>query len=144
MELTIERRCGCAQYTVGTLLLNGVYFCDTLEPPVREYGIKIPGKTAVPAGRYKLVLNDSPRFKRVLPLLIDVPGFEGVRIHPGNTAQDTQGCFLVGYNRQKGRVVQSRTVFNKLFAALTRAEKAGETLTAEIKNIKLIHTEEQK
>lgn len=134
MEITIERFYGCARYTVGRLYVNGEYFCDTLEPPVREYGVKIPGKTAVPAGKYKVVLNESPRFKRVLPLLIDVPGFEGVRIHPGNGAEDTQGCVLVGYNRQKGRVCQSRATFARLFEQLRQAEERGEALSAQIKN----------
>lgn len=138
MEITIERRYGCARYTVGALYVDGAYFCDTLEPPVREYGVKIPGRSAVPAGTYKTVLNYSARFQRVLPLLIDVPGFEGVRIHPGNGAEDTRGCVLVGFNRQKGRVLQSRATFERLFEKLRLAEQRGETVSAQIKNKEIV------
>lgn len=100
---------------------------------MRAPGVKVRGKTAVPAGRYRVVLTESPRFKRILPLLVDVPNFEGVRIHPGNTAEDTEGCLLVGFNQVKGKVVASRATFQKLFEKLWAADQAGEEIWTEIK-----------
>lgn len=132
MNLRIKRIYGDAEYTVGRLYADGTYVCDTLENCLRDFGVKVPGKTAVPAGKYKVVLNRSPRFKRVLPLLIDVPNFEGVRIHTGNSVRDTQGCLLVGYNRVKGKVLDSRAAFKRLYGLLQAAEERGEAMTVEI------------
>lgn len=92
-------------YTVGRLYADGRYVCDTLEDEVRE--VKVAGRTAIPAGRYRVVVNVSPKFGRELPRLLDVPGFEGILIHRGNTPEDTAGCILVGENRVKGKVVNS-------------------------------------
>lgn len=133
MDIAIKRIYKGAEYTVGRLSIDGKYFCDTLEDTVRAPGVKVRGKTAVPAGRYRVVLAESPRFKRILPLLVDVPNFEGVRIHPGNTAKDTEGCLLVGFNQVKGKVVASRATFQKLFEKLWAADQAGEEIWAEIK-----------
>lgn len=93
------------EYTIGRLYIDGKYFCDTLEDPVRK--VKIKGKTAIPAGTYEVIVNRSPRFKRLLPRLLNVPNFEGVLIHRGNTAEDTAGCILVGENKIKGKVINS-------------------------------------
>ena len=133
MDIAIKRIYKGAEYTVGRLSIDGKYFCDTLEDTVRAPGVKVRGKTAVPAGRYRVVLTESPRFKRILPLLVDVPNFEGVRIHPGNTAEDTEGCLLVGFNQVKGKVVGSRATFQKLFERLWAADQAGEEIWTEIK-----------
>ncbi len=133
MDIEIKRIYKGAEYTVGRLSIDGKYFCDTLENTVRAPGVKVRGKTAVPAGRYRVVLTESPRFKRILPLLVDVPNFEGVRIHPGNTAEDTEGCLLVGFNQVKGKVVASRATFQKLFEKLWAADQAGEEIWTEIK-----------
>lgn len=133
MKLFLMRIYGDAEYTVGRLYADGCYVCDTLENCLRDFGVKVPGKTAVPAGIYKVVLNWSPRFKRVLPLLVDVPNFEGVRIHTGNTVRDTSGCLLVGYNRAKGKLLDSRAAFKRLYGLLQAAEERGEEMTAEIK-----------
>lgn len=133
MDIEIKRIYKGAEYTVGRLSIDGKYFCDTLENTVRAPGVKVRGKTAVPAGRYRVVLTESPRFKRILPLLVDVPNFEGVRIHPGNTAEDTEGCLLVGFNQVKGKVVDSRATFQKLFEKLWAADQAGEEIWTEIK-----------
>lgn len=133
MDIEIKRIYKGAEYTVGRLSIDGKYFCDTLENTVRAPGVKVRGKTAVPAGRYRVVLTESPRFKRILPLLVDVPNFEGVRIHPGNTAKDTEGCLLVGFNQVKGKVVASRATFQKLFEKLWAADQAGEEIWTEIK-----------
>lgn len=133
MDIEIKRIYKGAEYTIGRLSIDGKYFCDTLEDTVRAPGVKVRGKTAVPAGRYRVVLTESPRFKRILPLLVDVPNFEGVRIHPGNTAKDTEGCLLVGFNQVKGKVVASRATFQKLFEKLWAADRAGEEIWTEIK-----------
>ncbi len=133
MDIEIKRIYKGAEYTIGRLSIDGKYFCDTLEDTVRAPGVKVRGKTAVPAGRYRVVLDESPRFKRILPLLVDVPNFEGVRIHPGNTAEDTEGCLLVGFNQVKGKVVASRATFQKLFEKLWAADQAGEEIWTEIK-----------
>lgn len=117
--------------TLGELFLNNAFECYTLEDAVRE--VKIPGQTAIPAGRYELVLSWSPRFKRVLPELLGVPNFTGIRIHPGNTAEDTEGCILVGRVKVKEAVLQSRLAFEALFDKLELAAAQGEEMEIEIR-----------
>lgn len=93
------------------------FLCYTLEDPVREPGVKIPGKTAIPEGRYRVVLTLSPRFGEWVPLLLDVPMFVGIRIHWGNSAKDTEGCILVGDDPTLSRdnwVGKSRVAYNRL------------------------------
>lgn len=119
MKIKLKRTFKGAEYTIGKLYLNDEYFCDTLEDVVRPEGRKIAGKTAIPTGEYKVVLTESKRFKKLLPLLINVPDFTGVRIHSGNTHHDTEGCILVGENKVKGRVINSRATMNRLMAQLT-------------------------
>lgn len=120
MQIQIKRHFKGPQYTVGRLFVDGIYECDTLEDTVRPDGVKIAGQTAIPAGTYKVTITYSPRFKKMLPLLHNVPNFTGVRIHTGNTHEDTDGCILVGYNRVKGRVCDSRAAFRRLFAKLEK------------------------
>ena len=98
----------------------------------RPAGQKVPGQTAVPAGVYEAVLTLSPRFKRVLPLLLDVPGFEGILIHRGNTAKDTAGCILLGENREPGKVVNSGHYEIMLTQQLKEAQANGEEIWIEI------------
>ena len=105
MKLTLKRIFKGEKYTIGDLYIDGTWFCNTLEDAIRD--IKVYGETAIPAGTYKVTITFSPRFRRWLPLLHDVPYFEGVRIHRGNTAEDTHGCILVGQNKIKGQVVNS-------------------------------------
>jgi len=105
MKLLLKRIALKEKYTIGKLYIDGEFFSDTLEDPVREE--KIYGETAIPKGTYKVTITLSPRFRRWLPLLHDVPNFEGVRIHRGNTPEDTHGCILVGQNKIKGQVVNS-------------------------------------
>jgi hypothetical protein len=105
-------------YTIGRMFVDGHYFCDTLEDTVRPDGVKIKGKTAIPAGTYKGGISYSPKFKKNLPYIENVPMFDGIRIHTGNTAIDTEGCILVGYNKVVGKVIDSTVAFTKLFQYL--------------------------
>jgi len=114
MKITIKRTFKGSDYTIGKMYLDGHYLCDTLEDTVRPEGTKIAGQTAIPAGTYKCKKTWSPRFKKVLPEILNVPNFSGVRIHTGNTAKDTEGCILVGLNKIKGTVVNSGTTFDFL------------------------------
>lgn len=132
MNIIIKRIFKGPDYTIGKLYIDGKYFCDTLEDTVRPAGVKIPGKTAIPAGKYKIKLTESLRFGRLMPRLENVPGFMGVLIHSGNTAEDTEGCILVGKNRVKGKVLDSRETFAKFLRLLFVAERGGETLEIEI------------
>lgn len=113
MVITIKRLYKTDTSTIGELLINGIFECFTLEDTERK--VKIKGETAIPKGTYKVIINESNRFKRLLPLLIDVPDFEGVRIHSGNSNHDTEGCILVGKTRNKNYIGQSRKAFDKLF-----------------------------
>lgn len=112
MKLTLTRIAKRADYTIGRLAdEKGEKICDTLEPTWRDYKggeKKVKGRSAVPEGTYRVVVTRSPRFGRYLPLLVGVPGFEGVRIHSGNTSRDTEGCMLVGQNLQAGKLLWSR------------------------------------
>lgn len=108
MKITIKRTFKGAEYTIGKLYIDGAYFCDTLEDTVRPAGVKIAGKTAIPAGTYKVKKTMSPRFKKILPEILNVKNFSGVRIHAGNTHADTEGCVLLGLNKVKGQVIHSQ------------------------------------
>ena len=110
---------------------RGGYFCDTLEPTWRDYrhgGRKIKGRSAIPEGRYPVVITWSPKMKQWLPLLVNVPMFSGIRIHAGNTAEDTQGCILVGQNLKKGMVLNSRTWLKRLKDKIVEAKERGEAV----------------
>lgn len=109
MKVEVKRTFKGPEYTIGKLYIDGHYLCDTLEDTVRPVGVKIAGKTAIPAGTYKVRKTMSPRFKKVLPEILNVRGFTGVRIHAGNTAIDTDGCLLLGLNKKKGQVLESQT-----------------------------------
>ena len=142
MEIRINRIASKEYYTIGKLYINGTYFCDTLEDTDRGLADtmqvneilakKVKAQTAIPTGKYDIILSFSPRFKRVLPLLLSVKGFEGIRIHAGNTAEDTEGCLLVGENKEKGKVLNSRATFERLMAILLECEKRKEKVTITI------------
>lgn len=149
MELLVKRKYLKNEYTIGQLWIDGKYFCDTCEDKVRDYNkdgdlldkgeTKVYGKTAIPYGRYQVAMNViSPKFSRKsfymevcqgrLPRLLNVPHFEGILIHVGNTAEDSSGCILVGENRIKGGILNSRETFKKLYAELNEAYKKGEEI----------------
>lgn len=132
MKLKLYRKFLGNKYTIGKLFINDEYICDTLEDVVRSEGVKVYGETAIPYGIYEIVLTMSPRFKKVLPLLLDVPHFEGVRIHTGNTEKDTEGCILVGYNKVKGKVINSKIAFDKVMKYLELATINNEKITIEV------------
>lgn len=114
--------------TIGRLYINDKFFCDTLEDTCRDLNkdgdlndsgeSKIHSKTAIPSGTYKMIINMSNRFKKLMPLLIDVKDYSGVRLHSGNSDVDTEGCILVGLTRSKDFIGQSRNAFTKLMTEL--------------------------
>ena len=112
MKIKVDRIYKGESYTIGKMYLNGEYFCDTLEDAIRP--VKIPNETAIPAGTYKVEVTYSPRFKRNLPLLVDVPNYTGIRIHNGSNKDHTSGCILVGFNTAKGKLTNSRKTSDQL------------------------------
>jgi hypothetical protein len=126
MQITVKRLHKTDTSTIGELLIDGLFQCYTLEDTERP--VKIKGETAIPKGTYKVIINESNRFKRLLPLLIDVPNFEGVRIHSGNSNHDTEGCILVGQSRNKNYIGQSRKAFDKLFKKMQAAKNITLTI----------------
>jgi len=130
MKLEVVRSMCGATCTIGELLVNGEHECYTLEDVVRPEGSpKVFGETAIPYGTYQVVVTYSPHFQRDLPLVADVPGFQGIRIHPGNTAADTEGCLLVGTGKTATSVTGSRDAFNTLFPKIGDALRRGEAVT---------------
>lgn len=133
MKLTLSRRWLDSACTIGQLLVDGAVQCYTLEDVVRPDGApKVFGETAIPRGTYGVVITHSPHFGRDLPLLVNVPGFEGVRIHPGNVAADTEGCILVGMDKLADSIGRSRLAFEPLFGRIAGALAAGSTVTIEV------------
>lgn len=138
MEIIVERLQKDEDVTIGAITIDGDFACWSLEDPVREVPgqpvstWKIHGKTAIPAGRYKVIIDMSARFKRLLPLLLDVPGYSGVRIHAGNTAADTEGCILVGNERLAKSLARSQLALAPFMAKMGEAQRKGETIWLEI------------
>jgi hypothetical protein len=121
LVLTVARTWFSDNSTIGEMYVGLEKICYTLEDTVRDNGVKIYGKTAIPTGRYEVVMNYSNRFQRFLPLLLNVPDFEGVRIHTGNRPEDTEGCILVGKTKnddQPNYIFESRAAFNDLMAKI--------------------------
>ncbi len=132
MDLKVIRKQFTDKSTIGDLFVNDQFECFTLEDVVRP--IKIKGMTAIPAGMYEVVINFSARFNKLLPLLLNVPNFDGIRIHPGNTDKDTEGCILVGQTKNVDFIGSSRVAFAALFNKLQAAaaqEKIFITITEE-------------
>jgi len=149
MEIKVERKWKKDTYTIGNLYVNDKYFCNTLED--KDRGLKktdniesikekkIYGETAIPTGRYEINMNIvSPKYSAVkwykdlcggkMPTIMNVPGFERILIHPGNTVLDTYGCLLVGKNTIKGKLTQSKDWFKKLYAELKKAYNKAEKI----------------
>ena len=152
MELILERIAKKKTYTIGHLyiakepvgnnpglgqpLTKGLQICDTLEPTWRDYAngaYKVKGRSAIPEGRYAVVISFSPKFKQWLPILLGVPKFEGIRIHAGNCSEDTEGCILVGKNREVGKVLDSRIWLHRLKQKIVEAKDKGEPVWITIK-----------
>jgi hypothetical protein len=125
MNLTLRRKWLTDQTTIGELYVDGVFFSYTLEDVLRPAGVKIKHQTAIPAGRYEVVMSWSNRFQRVMPRLVNVPMFDGILIHVGNTSADTSGCILVGKMREKNLITESRSAFNRLYNLLAEAALSG-------------------
>ena len=121
MKIEVKRLYKTENSTIGELTIDGKFECFTLEDKERE--VKIKGETAIPKGKYKVIINQSNRFKKLLPLLLEVKGFEGVRIHAGNSNHDTEGCILVGKSRSKDYISQSRKAFDALFLKMQSAKE---------------------
>lgn len=133
MKLQLERLQLDPDVTIGSLSVDGLWQCWTLEDVVRPVGApKVFGRTAIPYGAYAVEITFSPHFGMPLPLLDAVPNFTGVRIHPGNTAADTEGCILVGNDRLTKSLGHSRDAFNALFPKIRDAIARGEAVTLEI------------
>jgi len=152
MELILKRIAKRKTYTIGRLYIREQvmdeylpgnedrYFCDTLEPTWRDYehgAYKVKGRSAIPEGRYAVVISYSPKFKQWLPILFGGPEFnkqwQGIRIHAGNTAKDTEGCILVGQNREVGKVLDSRKWLYELKQKIVEAKDRGEAVWLTIK-----------
>lgn len=152
MKLEVKRTYRGSDYTIGHLYVNGKFFCDTLEDVDRgltnEMSLceiqkkKIKGKTCIPYGTYEVTMKIvSGKYSNYLkypyasyvrgrmPRVLDVPGFEGILIHPGSTAADTDGCLLVGENKVKGKLINSQINWKKLCALLLKADSKGELIT---------------
>ena len=134
MNLLLQRQPSADGATIGELSIDGVHECWTCEDVVRPPGVKVPGQTAIPAGRYRVTVTFSNRFQRLLPLVNDVPGFTGIRIHPGNTAADTEGCILPGVVKGTNNVGQSRMAFEPLFAKIVAATQDGGECWIEVRD----------
>lgn len=143
MEITIDRKWKKNGYTISRIYVNGVLFgCNALEDtdrglrsdmPLSEIKAKkVYGQTAIPSGEYECAYTYSARFKKMLPLLLNVKGFEGVRIHSGNSAKDTEGCLILGLNLKTGMVLNSREWTNKLISKMQEAWNRKERVTIKI------------
>lgn len=129
MKLVLKRIAFKTTYTIGKLYVDGIYECDVIEDCDRglddsmsESEIikkKIYGQTAIPSGTYDVVITYSPKYERMMPLILGVKGYSGIRIHSGNTAKDTLGCLIVGKNKEVGKVLESRATYNALFKKLS-------------------------
>lgn len=137
MELTLNRIFLGSSATIGELLINDKHLCDTLEDRVRPEGEKVYGKTAIPEDTYEVKLTHSPRFKKILPEILNVPNFSGIRIHTGNSSKDTEGCIIVGTwdGEKEDWVGSSKIAFDKLMSLLEEATNNKEKVTITVKSL---------
>lgn len=153
MKIALKRIFTNNQYTIGHIYIDGTYVCDSIEDSDRGLkdsmsldeikARKIKDRTAIPQGNYKVTMNViSPRFSKKkyykefcggrLPRLVGVKGFDGVLIHIGNDQNSSSGCILLGYNKEKGKVLNSREAFEKLYMMLDSANRHGEKIEIKI------------
>lgn len=132
MQLILQRAKTINNTQLGELFVNNKFFCYTLEDKIRD--VKIKHETCIPEGTYNIILNLSQRFKTILPLLQNVPQFEGIRIHAGNTTEDTSGCILVGSNINGETLLHSKTTLQQLLLLFQKAIKASEKIEIIIRN----------
>ena len=136
MKIRLDRKEYGDTSTLGDLYVDGNWEAVSLEDQIQPNGVKVYGQTCIPDGTYSVVITPSPKFKRNLPLLVDVPGFDGIRIHPGNTPDDTSGCLLVGENYRMVAgvpfLLQSGRAFDRLFTKMFYALRDGEDISIEI------------
>jgi hypothetical protein len=135
MELTLLRKVRTKNSTIGELLIDNKFFCYTLEDMDRQLvdgniikwssRIKKYGATAIPYGRYEVIINFSNRFQQPMPLLLNVPDYLGIRIHAGNTDKNTEGCLLVGFTKSVDFIGNSRSAYKSLFPIIREALKTG-------------------
>lgn len=133
MRLTLVRIANRPTYCIGKLYVDGAYLCDTIEDTDRglDDGMKegdilkkkVKGETAIPTGVYPVYITWSPKYRKPMPLIDRVKGYSGIRIHSGNTAKDTEGCLIVGQNKEVGKVLNSRVTYNKLFDILNGTDE---------------------
>lgn len=140
LKLTVVRRWFTPNESIGELFIGDNYltgkpFCYTLEDEVRPPGEKVMHETAIPYGTYKVEMTFSPKFGKIMPLIADVPGFTGIRIHTGNDEDDTSGCLLVGFGKTDKTITQSRDAFTALYAILEQASQEGRPI-----EITFLHT----
>ena len=130
MQIRVMREPSINDTTLGSLFIDDHWQCHTLEDVIRPTGEKVHSKTAIPPGCYKLILSMSNRFKKIMPEVLNVPMFTGIRIHSGNTAKDTAGCLLVGQTRsvETRSIGRSRAAYKALMTKLGAALDAGETI----------------
>lgn len=136
MQLRVERGLSGTSSTIGKLYVDGVFFAYTLEDIDRHLedgGKKIHGETAIPRGSYKVIIDFSNRFQKQMMHVLNVPGFEGIRIHAGNTDKDTEGCIPLGKVRSDNAVFNSREAVNALFEKVRAALDAGQEVNLEVK-----------
>jgi len=125
MQIKLKRYEFNDEYTVGKMYINDVYFCYTLEDVVRK-GAKVNGQTAIPVGTYDVIIDDSVRFGKPMPHILNVPNFTGVRIHAGNTSKDTDGCILLGHTYAgKNFIGNSKLAYNVFFNKLKEDKTAS-------------------
>lgn len=140
MHIRVIREPSELKTTLGIMLINDRFFHWTLEDEIREIpgqpveSWKVPGETAIPSGLYTLDIDYSPKFQRQLIHVLDVPGFAGIRIHPLNTADETEGCIGVGAQRAGVSIRQSREAYNELHALVTGALAGGERVQLKVEN----------
>ena len=134
MNLLLKRDPSSRACTLGSLYVDDALFCFTLEDVVRADGVKVYGETAIPAGTYRVTLEKSKRFGRLMPYVHDVENFSGILFHWGSTAADTRGCVLVGLSRNADHLYHSRTAFEKLFPRLEAALAMGASISLTVED----------